>query len=310
MLRQNELVEGIVEEIIREGGILDAIPVRTFDSNTLEYNRENVLPSGQFHSIADTWIASEDIDVTNVTVTLAIHGDQKRLEDFVQRTYSSKVDMMATITQQTSKGLKQRIERALVYESSAFSGLHSLVTTNQTLSMGSGATGAAVSASNLNRMVDLVRPKADMLLCPYRLGQRIDQAAQGVNSVALLYTEAGKGKVTLGHMVELWRQQVPIRRSDYMATPDTGALRETIASGTYSAETGGATGSFFAMHFGQPEDGGLFLGIGNELFEHVGPYESETFNGQWFRIRSYLAPGIGSTRTLGRVDGCTDVAMV
>lgn len=295
--------------MIREGGILDQMPVRTVEGNNLIYNRENVLPSGQFHAIADTWTASEDIDATQITTTLAIHGDQKRLEDFVQRTYSSKQDLMALVTQSTSKGVKQRIERALMYEATAFSGLHNLVTTDQTVSMGSGATGAALGVTQLNRMLDLVRAKADLLVGPFRVMQRIDQTAQGVNASALVYVNADKAEVRLGQRVGYWRD-VPVRRSDFMATPATGVLRETIASGTFSAETGGATGSVFGIRWGMPEDGGCFLGIGTELFEKVGPYEAETFNGQWFRIRSYLAPGIGSTRSLGRVDGITDVATV
>jgi len=304
------MVKGVVNEIIREGGILDMFPVRTVTARQLVYNRENVLPSGAFHAIADTWTASEDIDVTQVTLTLAIHGDQKNIDDTLKKTYVTPNQLEAEVVLQSAKGLKQRIERALIYEATGFTGLHGLVTTNQTVAQGSGATEAALSASNLNRMLDLVRPKAEVMVTPHRIAQRLDQSGQGVNSVPLVYIDAsGKGGIRSGQKVEYWRD-VPLRRSDFMATPDTGALRETIASGAYSAETGGASGSILAMRFGQPEDGGVFLAIGNELFEVVGPYESEAKNARWIRIRTYLAPGMGSTRSLGRVDGISDAAVV
>lgn len=310
LLTQSDLVIGVIEEVVREGGILDMIPTRTVKGTNLTYNRENVLPSGTFHSIADSWLASEDIDLTQVTTTLAIHGDEKRLDDFVKKTYSSKQDQMAVVTQQTSRGIKQRVERALIYEATAFTGIHGLATTNQTQSLGSGSTGAAGTVTALNRMLDLVRPQADILLCPFRLAQRMDQVQQGVNSSAVVQINAGTGKadIRLGGKVTYWRD-VPIKRSDYMATPDTGAFRETIASGTYSAETGGATASAFGIRWGEPEDGGVFLAIGDELFKTVGPYQSENFNGEWLRIVSYLATGVGSTRALGRCDGITDVAI-
>lgn len=309
LLTQSELVKGIIEEIIRDGGIIDRFPIKTVSGTNLVYNRENILPTGQFHAIADQWTASEDINLTQITTTLAMHGDQKDLDDFIAKTYDSHNDMMAVVTQQTSKGLKIRLENRIIYEATSFSGLHNLVTANQTQSVGAGAVGAACTVTAVNRMLDLVRPPADLLVGPFRLMQRLDQTSQGVNSSALVYVAAeGKTDVRLGHRVGFWRD-VPVRRSDFMATANTGALQETIASGTFSAETGGATGSLFGIRFGQPEQGGAFLAMGNELFETVGPHESKDRNGQWFRIRSYIAPGIGSTRCLGRVDGCTDVAV-
>ena len=310
LLTQSELLKGIIEEIIKVGGIIEMFPIKSVSGTNLVYNRENVLPSGQFHAIADQWTASEDINLTQITTTLAMHGDQKNLDDFIAKTYDSHNDMMAVVTQQTSKGVKQRLENRVIYEATAFSGLHNLVTTNQTQSVGTGSTGAAATVTGINRMLDLVRPKADVLLGPFRLMQRLDQTSQGVNSSALVYVSAdGKSDVRLGQRVGFWRD-VPVKRSDYMATVNTGVFQETIASGTFSAETGGATASLFGIRFGQPEEGGVFLAMGNELFETVGPFASENKNGQWFRIRTYIAPGMGSTRSLGRLDGATDVAVV
>lgn len=308
--RTDDLIAGLVKEIVKEGGILDLMPTRTVSGVNLAYVRENVQPSGSFHAIADTWVASEDIDLTKVTLTLAIHGDEKDIDNFVARTYSDPNDHEAIIMAQTMRGLKNRIERAILYEATAFTAAHGLVTSNQTLSMGSGSTGAALTVTNLNRMLDLVRPKSDLLLVPYRLGQRLDQVEQGVNSSALVYTQSEDG-MRKGNLTGFWRG-VKIRRSDYMATANTGVLQETIASGVYSAETGGATGSAFGIHWGLPENGevgGVFLAIGEGLFHTEGPHPHREKDARWVRITSYLAPGLAGTRGLAIVDGITDVAI-
>ena len=308
--RTDDLIAGLVMEIVREGGILDLIPTRTVRGVNLAYVRENIQPSGQFHSVADTWVASEDIDITKVTLTLAIHGDTKDIDNFVARTYADPNDHTAIIMAQTMRGLKNRVERALVYESTNWSGLHNLVTSNQTLSMGSGSTGAAFTVTNVNRALDLVRPKADVVLLPYRAAQRLDQVQQGVNSAALVYSQAADG-MRKAEMTGFWRG-VKIRRSDYMATANTGVLQETIASGVYSAETGGLSSSIFGIHWGLPEDGevgGVFLAIGEELFHKEGPHPHPSKDAQWVRISSYLALGLAGTRGLSIVDGGTDAPL-
>ena len=101
-------------------------------------------------------------------------------------------------------------------------------------------------------------------------------------------------------------------RSDYMATAETGALQETIASGTYSAETGGSSGSFVGIHFGIPENGqvgGVFLLIAGSLFDVEGPHPQKGRDAPWMRITSYLNLGLAGTRGLGILDGCTDAAI-
>src|SRR3990167_7511769 len=101
LLTQDTLLQGVIAELVRDGGILDDIPVQTIEGTALAYDRENVQPSGEFHAIADAWVATEDINITQVTTTLAIHGDQKFLDDRVKRNYSNITDQWTVVTQQT-----------------------------------------------------------------------------------------------------------------------------------------------------------------------------------------------------------------
>lgn len=319
LTRTEDLVAGIVKELPREGSIIDMLPVKTLSgARQIAYNRQAALPGGSFHAIADTWTPTQDLDFTQVTVSLVTFGDEKDYPDNqVRASYSGAGanDLDAIVLQQTVEGLRNKINNKLVYGSGTapeMNGMYNLATSNQTLNAGSGSTGAAATVTLLNRMLDLVRPSADILLAPFRLHQRLDQLQQGVNSSPLIYlpVEGDKG-LRLSPMAAYYRG-VKIVRSDYMATAETGALQETIASGTYSAETGGATGSFVGIHFGLPENGqvgGLALLIAGELFDVEGPHPQKGKDAPWMRVTCYLNLMLAGTRGLGILDGCTDVAI-
>jgi len=319
LTRTEDLTAGVVKELVREGGILDKIPVKTLSgARQIAYNRQAALPGGQFHAIADTWTASQDLDFTQINVSLVTFGDEKDYPDNQVRvgySGSGANDLDAIVVAQTVEGLKNKIENKLVYGSNTapeMNGLYNLATSNQTQNAGSGSTGAAATVTLLNRMLDMVRPRADILLAPYRLVQRVDQLNQGVNAAPLVYMPApGDKGMRMSPMVGFYRG-VEAVRSDYMATAETGALQEAIASGTYSAETGGATGSFLGIHFGIPENGqvgGVFLLIAGSLFDVEGPHPQKGKDAPWMRITCYLNLGLAGTRGLGALDGCTDVAI-
>lgn len=318
LTRTEDLIAGVVKELVREGGIIDRFPVKTLSgARQITYNRQNALPGGQFHAIADTWTPTQDIDVTAVSVSLVTFGDEKDYPDNqVRASYSGGAyDLDAIVLEQTLEGLKNRIENEFIYGSGTapeISGLYNLATSNQTQNAGSGSTGAAATVTLLNRMLGMVRPKADILLGPYRLMQRIDQLNQGVNAAPLVYMPVVDGKGMHMSPRAAFFGEVEMVRSDYMATAETGVLQETIASATYSAETGGATGSFLGIHFGIPEKGqvgGAFLLIAGNLFDVEGPHPQKGKDAPWMRVTCYLNVGLAGTRGLGALDGCTDVAI-
>ena len=319
MTRTEDLIAGIVKELPREGSIIDRLPVKTLSgARQIAYNRQAALPGGSFHAIADTWTPTQDLDFTQINVSLVTFGDEKDYPDNqVRASYSGAGanDLDAIVMQQTIEGLRNQIDRKIVYGTGTapeMSGLYSLATSNMTQNAGSGSTGAAATVTLLNRMMDMVRPKADILLAPFRLHQRLDQLQQGVNAAPLVYMPVpGDKGLRLAPMAAFYHG-VEIVRSDYMATAETGVLQETIASSTYSAETGGSSGSFAGIHFGIPENGqvgGVGLLIAGTLFDVEGPHPQKGKDAPWMRITCYLNLMLAGTRGLGIVDGCTDAAI-
>lgn len=308
LLTQNQFVAGLKPEIIKAGRIIPKLPPVEIKGPSLQWNRENVIPSGAFHAIGDAWVGSEDLDHTQVTLSLAIHGDQKNIDAFVKRRYSNKQDMLDVVVKQTIKGLTHKLEDLIVYEATAWTGLHGLVTSGQTINAGSGSTGGQLSAADVDALLDRVRVTDDeedqpsmFMVMPRALGLRFDQSPRGgtTNQPVIMVQQSSNGNAGLNvaPQVKSWNG-TQIIRSDFMV------FTETIAGGTYSAKTGGSTGSILAIH--GDTDNGAFLGVGSPMLHMDGPHPRENARGEWLRIDSEMAPGIMITKCVARIDGILD----
>lgn len=310
LLTQNQFVAGVKPEIIKAGQLIPKLPPVEINGPALQWNRENVIPSGAFHAIGDAWTGSEDLDHTQVTLSLAIHGDQKNIDQFVRRRYSNKQDMLDVVVKQTIKGLTHKLEDLILYEATSFTGFHGLVVSGQSLHAGSGTTGGAMSAAKMDELVDLVRVADNeeempsmFLAMPRALARRVSQSDRGGTTsypVINIQQAAGDNKVNVSHQAGSWLGK-SIVRSDFMV------MTEAISGGAYSAKTGGVTGSVLAFH--ADSDVGAFLGVGSPMLKMEGPHPREGARGEWLRIDSELAPGIMITKCVARYDGITDVAM-
>jgi hypothetical protein len=93
---------------------------------------------------------------------------------------------------------------------------------------------------------------------------------------------------------------IPIMVSDFLT--DT----ETIASGTFSAKTGGASSTIFAVKAGE----GLLSGLtnGGIQVENVG--QLETKDARRWRCKWYVGLALFSTLAIARVDGISSADVV
>lgn len=299
----DKFVKGVIAELIEEGGILDRMAVTQIRGTQLTYNRESTLPAGDFHAPGDEWTSSQDVTYSQQSATLKIHGDQFEMDAFTKKTYTEPNQPEAIAKQQAAKGLKRRLEDRLIYgstsaDANAFNGLHATVAAAQTQNNGSGSTGAGLSLHNLKVALDLMRGgKPSLLLMPRAIGRRIDESGWGGTTS---YPVAGKMGGDIGMRVESF-DGIPIVRSDYMV------MTETISGGTFSAKTGGSTGSIIAVRFGAVESGGLSMGLGNELFEEESLNTLPNKNAALFRIFTFLCLVLGSTKAMARIDGILDL---
>ncbi|MBI4297011.1 MAG: phage major capsid protein, partial [Chloroflexi bacterium] len=70
-LSNDTLLLGVIETIIYESPVLQALPFIEVLGNGLTYNRENAAPTAAFYNVGDTWAESTPT-FTQVTTSLTI----------------------------------------------------------------------------------------------------------------------------------------------------------------------------------------------------------------------------------------------
>ena len=185
-------------------------------------------------------------------------------------------DIEAAVLELKAKAVAHQFEDTFVYgdtavDAKSFDGLH-----------------------KLDEAIDLVRPgKPDFLLMTRRTRRGISAFARSLTSPVVY--EAGD----FGRRV-MFYDGIPVFESDFMV--DT----ETIASAAFSAKTGGASTSIFAVKVGEGRLAGLTNG-GIQV-EDVGALETK--DARRWRCKWYVAIALMSALCISRLDGISsaDVA--
>ena len=308
LLTQTILLKGVIEEIIEEGFLIPKLPVTQIDGKDLAYNREKGTPSAAFYDIGEEIASQANEDYDQITSTLKRAIGQWDLDAFITITYRNINDLKALAIQRARKGVGRTVEDILVYgdvsaNAKEFDGLHNLVVAAQTINQGSGSTGAALSLANLDVLIDSIKPRPDVLLMNFEMQRRLSAVGRGgTTSYPVVMTQESPGG-DIQPMVTHYRS-IPILRTDFLKQT------EVIASGDFSAKTGGATTSIFAVRFDAVDMGGVSLVTGNPAFEIFEWEKLENKDAGRIRLVWYLTLAMGSTKSLGVIDGITDVAMV
>lgn len=307
-LTQSILLAGVIEEIIEEGHLVPRLPVTQIDGKDLVYNREVSTPNAGFYDIGEEIASQAGETYTPITSTLKRAIGQWDLDAFITGTYRNVNDLKALAIQRSRKGVGRTVEDKLIYGDATatpkeFDGLHNLVVTAMTINQGSTATGAALSLANLDKLIDSVKPAPSLLLMNFEMQRRLSAVGRGgTTSFPVVHMPEGAGG-DIQPMVTAYRG-IPIQRTDFITQT------EVIASDTFSAKTGGATTSIFAVRFDAVDMGGVSLVTGNPSFQVFEWEKLETKDAGRIRLVWYLTLAMGGTKSLGRIDGITDVAVV
>jgi hypothetical protein len=170
---------------------------------------------------------------------------------------------------------------------------------------GSSATGSGLSLQNLDQMHALIKPgRPDALIMNRTMLRRL--SAPYIANVQFNIT-----KDSLGDFLPDY-SGIPIAVTDFITQT------ETISGSTFSAKTGGATTSIFAVKFGRGagthvgsdrvfnNDGVLGVqGGGMRVFP---PHQMEKKSGWSIIVEWYVTVILGSQLSLARIDGITDAA--
>src|SRR4030042_516176 len=149
-LSNDVLLQGVIETIIKESPVLQAMPFIEIVGNALTYNRESTLPSAEWHAANDDWVTSPALTFSQQTATLKILGQNADVDNYIKQTRSNIQDVEAAIIELTAKAIRHELESKFLYGNSAvdanqFDGLRKIIDTAtaspQLIAMGaSGST--------------------------------------------------------------------------------------------------------------------------------------------------------------------------
>jgi HK97 family phage major capsid protein len=297
-LSNDALLVGVIEEVIKDCPLLQNMPFVEIVGNALTYNRENTLPSAEWHAVNDDWTTSPPVSFSQQTATLKILGQNADVDEYIKQTRSNIQDVEAAVIELTAKAVRHELEEKFIYGNSAvdvnhFDGLRKIINTasagNQVVAM--AATGATLTLEKLDALIDAVLGgKPDLLMMSRRSRRKINALARAAGN----NLEVGQGK--LGEFVQLYNG-IPIAINDFIK--DT----HTVAGSVETATTGGASSTIYAFQFG--EDG--LCGLTSPGGMQVVPIgQMETKDATRTRVKWYVSLALFSTKKAAALIGVQD----
>lgn len=163
-LSNNQLISGIIDEIIERDDLFAILPFVKVNGKAYVYNRENTLGDASWLDPNDT-VTESAATFTEVVAKLRILIGDVDVDKFLQATMSDTNDQLAIQIAKKAKTIGREFHKALATGDSAtnpkiFDGLPKLVTTDQTIDAG----GTALTFSMLDELLDAVPNGADALV--------------------------------------------------------------------------------------------------------------------------------------------------
>ena len=283
-LSQDMLLTGVIETIVKDSPVLQAIPFIEVVGNGLTYNQEKTLPSVAFYEPGDTWDESTPT-FTQVTANLKILGGDADVDNFVKATRSNLQDLEATVVALKAKATQQTFDTTFIdgnstTNSKAFDGIDKLAVDSQTVSM--GANGGALTLDKLDEAIDKVRGgKPDMLIMSRRSRRKLSALGRAAGSGVVV-----ADRNQLGMMTDFY-DGIPVGVSDYVNDAKTvGTSRDCS--------------TIYAVQWGEGAVAGLTAPGGLQM-ERVGSLETK--DATRVRVKWYVAIAVFNSLKLAKLSG-------
>ena len=280
-LSQDMLLTGVIETIVKDSPVLQAIPFIEVVGNGLTYNQEKTLPSVAFYEPGDTWAESTPT-FTQVTANLKILGGDADVDNFVKATRSNLQDLEATVVALKAKATQQTFDTTFIdgnstTNSKAFDGIDKLAVASQTVSM--GANGGALTLDKLDETIDKVRGgKPDMLIMSRRSRRKLSALGRAAGSGVVV-----ADRNQLGMMTDYY-DGIPVGVSDYVNDAKTvGTSRDCS--------------TIYAVQWGEGAVAGLTAPGGLQM-ERVGSLETK--DATRVRVKWYVAIAVFNSLKLAK----------
>ena len=245
-LAQDELVAGVIENVITVNRFFDVLPFDGIEGNALAYNRENALGevgvagvgtlvSAAVNPLTSATNAKAAATFTQVTSMLTTILGDAEVNGLIQATRSGDGnDQKATQIASKAKHCGRLYQHMLINGTGAsnqFSGLIQLCVAGQKVA--TGTDGGPLSFAFLDELLDLVIDKdgqVDYILMHARTLRSYNALLRGLGGASI------NEVVTLPSGVQVpGYRQVPIFRNDYIPinqTKGSGTAQTTIFAGT------------------------------------------------------------------------------
>ncbi len=324
-LTQSVLVAGLIEENIKQGGILDRLPIAQFTGKTAKWLRESTIPTTQKVDIGGQLTWQEAAEVVEVETGLKIKYVQTVLDHFVEEVYGNINNYQAIQLMQDKKSMLQDLEDGIIYDDLTFDtgtlsydGLHALAQDSGTnfngesLDIDEGEAG--LSLLNLRTLEDNMLHGIDAWLFSRQIATRLDTYVQENGLSTNTFGQIQFTMDELGKKVMQWNG-IPIIRSHYLVAEQANTGVGSDARAKHSS--GDKQYSVLALKFGQVMNGdpGLTYAFGNsgavgDLWKTIFFPNLEDFDAAGLRLVHYGAILDGATVALGRIYDIEDVAVV
>jgi len=296
-LSNDILLQGVVETIVKDSPILQELPFIEIVGNGLTYNQEKTLPSIDFYDVGDTWAESTPT-FEQITANLKIMGGDADVDNFLKATRSNLQDLEAAVIELKAKALRRKFEETFIYGDATanpkqFDGLRKLIdtTTASDQLIAAGATGATLTLSMLDELIDVVKGgKPGMLLMSRRSRRKINALVRAAGG--MMETDRDKW----GNFTHLW-DGIPLGVNDWIL--DT----HTVASSLETDTTGGTCSTIYAVQLGE----GALCGLtapGHITAEPIGSLETK--DASRTRIKWYVSLALFSSIKAAALIGVQD----
>lgn len=292
-LSQNDLVRGVIEEIIDRDSIYNVLPFVRTNGKAYVYNRENALSEGDFLDPNET-VNEGAATFTTVTTTLKILAGDVDVDKFLQEVESDQSDQLSIQIALKSKALARKANRTIItgdvtVDAKSFDGIRRLCPAGQEIA--AGTNGAALTLTMLDELVDKLKhgPPDVILMRPgtVRAYKELLRTVGGGTDAAMLQLPNFSRPV-------LTHNGIPILSDDFLPGNETQG-NSSVTCSIYAIrmnELDGLHGLY----------GGASAGI---RVEEIGTVQNKD---AWrVRVKWYLGLALKSTSSIARIKGITNL---
>lgn len=226
-LCQNELVAGLIENVITVNRFFEILPFDEIEGNALQYSRENALGAVQ-RTTVDTSITTGKNPATFTQVTsglTTILGDAE-VNGLIQATRSNPNDQAGIQVASKSKSVGRDYQDQLINgdgTSNAFTGLLSLCDAGQKVNF-----AGAYDLDKMDELIDLVLDKdgvVDYIMMPSRTIRSHNKKLRALGGASIGETV----QLPSGKTIPSYRE-IPIFRNDWLPVNQTSGSLSNCTS--------------------------------------------------------------------------------